>query len=294
MQRRSWALCVRALLALALVEFVAALQRPHARAQDLVRNGGTLVGVVRDTGGQGLHLVSVVVGLDRPRTTLTDSLGNFRLEGLPAGVQSVLFRRIGFAPARFALLVPVDDSINVTVELTPTSIELRTLEVAGRAVYADLQLAGFYERERQARDGAGVGRFITPEEIEQLRSLGRTTRILETAGVRLLQGDRQVYWAVGRANMILRGDMGRLLTGPCQMAAFVDGIEVDLGRYFDQFNRSSGLDGLVHPGDIRAIEVYLSASGTPQQFQSVRNAQCGAIVIWTKSGPQRRPQGERN
>ena len=281
--------------ALASIALLVMLAMP-AVGQDRPARRGSLTGLVRDTSGQPLPLVLVTVALDTPRSGLTDSAGAYRLDGIPPGVHRVTFRRIGFVPAEFSLLVDPDVGQRVTIELVAASVPIDSILITGRIVYTELAVAGFYDRMRAAREGAGVGRFITPEEMDQLRAMPRTTHVIETAGVRLLQVERGLtLWPVGRSNMILEGDPRRLLTGPCQMAVFVDGIEIDLGRYWRPDATSGGLDAFVAPADIRAIEVYHSSSGTPLQFQSVRNAQCGSIVIWTKAGPQRRaPPGSRN
>ncbi len=268
-----------------------ALLAAPAVGQDRAALRGSLVGLVRDTSGQPLPLVLVTVALETPRTGLTDSAGAYRLDGIPPGIHRVTFRRVGFVQAEFSLLVDPDESQRVTIELVAASVPIDSITVTGRTSYPDLQISGFYERSRQAREGAGVGRFITPEEMDLLRPMPRTTRVVETAGVRLLQTEGGlIQWPVGRSNMILDGGQKTFLMGPCQMAVFVDGIEVDIGTYHDVYRRrwaGPGLDAFVHPTEIRAIEIYLSASGTPVQFQSVRNAMCGSIVIWTKAGPNR-------
>ena len=221
-----------------------------AVGQDRAQRRGSLTGFVRDTSGQPLPLVLVTVALDTPRIGITDSAGAYRLDGIP-----------------------------------PASVPIDSILIIGRTIHTDLVQAGFYERERQRREGAGVGRFIMPEEMDQLRTMPKTSHILEFAGVRLLQVERGLtLWPVGKYNVILRGQPGNILTGPCQMAVFVDGMELDIGLYYI-VGSGQGLDAHVAPNDIRAIEVYHSASGTPIQFQSTRNAQCGSIVIWTKAGP---------
>ena len=256
-----------------------------AVGQDRAQRRGSLTGFVRDTSGQPLPLVLVTVALDTPRIGITDSAGAYRLDGIPPGVHRVTFRRIGFQPAEFSLLVDPDVGQRVTIELVAASVPIDSILITGRIVYTELAVAGFYERERQRREGAGVGRFIMPEEMDQLRTMPKTSHILEFAGVRLLQVERGLtLWPVGKYNVILRGQPGNILTGPCQMAVFVDGMELDIGLYYI-VGSGQGLDAHVAPNDIRAIEVYHSASGTPIQFQSTRNAQCGSIVIWTKAGP---------
>ena len=251
------------------------------------RPRGVLAGIVRDTNSQPLPLVLVTVLPDSSRTALTDSGGAYRIDGLSTGIHKVLFRRMGFIPGSFHLVAAESEERRVIVELVPAPLRLDTVTISGTAAsYPPLERSGFYDRLRAREDGAGVGRFITPEEMERLRSLTKTTHVLETAGVRLIHQERgMALWPVGTSNIVLRGRP--LLIGPCQMAVFIDGIEVDIGKYYQppapgEAGSMGGMDAYIRPQEIRAIEVYHSASGTPQQFQSVRNAQCGSIVIWTK------------
>ncbi len=268
---------------------VIALMATSAVGQERPTARGALAGVVRDTSGLPLSLVVVTVALDTPRVALTDTAGTFRLDHLPTGLHRVSFRRIGFVQAAFFLVVPPGDGPRVTVELVAAPLRLDTITVTDSLVDSDLEAVGFYERERQARVGAGVGRFVTPEEMDRLRTLPRATHVVGAAGVRLLQAEQGLtLWPVGRANMILRGVRGSIVMGPCQMAVFIDAIEVPIGTYYET-GSGGGLDAYVHPSEIKAIEVYQSASGTPVQFQSTRNAMCGSIVIWTM--PKKRTTG---
>ena len=280
---------MKALLAAAapLAISLAGLVAPVASlpAQIPPRPSGALAGIVRDTAAQPLALVLVTFPADSSRRALTDSTGAWRLEGLPAGIHRILFRRLGFVAAEFQLAVLEGQERRAVVELVPAPLQLDTVTVASTtSIHIALERTGYYDRLRQRQEGAGVGRFMTPEDIDRLRALTRTTHILESGGVRLLQSERGMsLWPVGAANIVLRGYP--LLVGPCQMAVFIDGIEVDIGKYYGEMTYGTGgLDAYIQPNEIRAIEIYQSASGTPQQFQSVRNAQCGSIVIWTKSG----------
>ena len=274
---------LKRLITASLAALLAAVSAAHSQERDRPR--GSLGGMVRDTSGAPLSLVHLTVALDSPRTAFTDTMGTFQIDGLPVGIHRVLFRRIGYFPADFQLIVLEGATRRVVVELIASPIQLDTITAATGSVHIALERTGFYERLRQARDGAGVGRFITPEDLERVRALIRTTHILETGGVRLVQNERgMTLWPVGSANILQRrSDRNTPVWGPCQMAVFIDGIEVDIGKYWDP-REGGGLDSYVQPSEIRAIEIYHSASGTPIQFQSVRNALCGSIVIWTKSG----------
>ena len=256
-------------------------------AQERPRLTGTLTGMVRDTNAQPLSLVRVRLLADTSRATWTDSLGAYRLDGVTSGLHRVQYRRLGFLAAEFTFVVLDGQESRAIIELVPTTVRLDTITVASPALTDPaLERTGFYDRLRAREEGAGVGRFITPDDMERLRSFSKTTHIVETAGVRLIHQERGMsLWPVGTSNVILRARP--LLIGPCQMAVFIDGIEVDIGKYYQppgpgEAGSTGGIDAYIRPQEIRAIEVYQSASGTPQQFQSVRNAQCGSIVIWTK------------
>lgn len=264
---------------------VAASAVEPAAGQEPPSRTGTLAGVVQDTTGQPLALVEVTVALEIPRTVRTDSAGAFRLADLPPGVHRVSFRRIGFVPAAWDLTVPAGSARTVTVLLESQPPLLDTVVVTAPEVSPGLARVGFYDRKRQRDVGAGAGTFVTPEEVERLRLLPRTTYLLEAAArVRLQSTEGGQLYPVGRSQVVISGALatGRILMGPCQMAVFIDGIEVDIGHYSGG-GRGGGLDDQIHPSNIRAIEVYHSGSTTPQQFMSTRRAGCGAIVIWSKA-----------
>ena len=252
--------------------------------QEQPRPLGALAGTVRDTSGRPIVMVRVAVSADTSRTALTDTAGAYHIDRLPPGIHRVSFRRLGFVPAEFQLLVLSGDVRRATVELVPAPLILDTVTAVGASMHIPLERSGFYDRMRQRIEGAGVGRFVTPEEVESVRSLTKSTHMLESFGVRMIQAERGLsLWPVGAANMILGSGSGVRAMGPCQMALFIDGIEIDFGKYWEG-GSVQGMDAFIQPSEIRAIEIYQSASGTPLQFQSVRNAMCGSIVIWTKSG----------
>lgn len=232
---------------------------------------GALVGSVRDSSSVGLPLVRVVVGVDTLRSTLTNEVGGFRIENVPAGVHEVHFRRLGYVPASFTLLILADQDTRVQVVLSTIALPLKPVEVSADQDRS-LELAGFYERRRQREAGAMNGTFIDPRDIAS-RPAAQVTRLLEA--IPGLTIDRQSRR--GRAVAIPRGRAFTQTGQRCQLAVFLDGWELD------PRDVANGLDFLLSPSDVAAMEVYLSASGMPDRFRSMRLLQpCGSVVIWTK------------
>ena len=103
-----------ALLSLALAVTVAA-QAPTIAGRVITPGGAPVAGAeVRVEGSES--------------GTRTDELGAFRLVNAPKGVQTVLFRRIGYLPALLAVRV-TDSADTVTVMMVPSRSSLDTVKV---------------------------------------------------------------------------------------------------------------------------------------------------------------------
>ena len=254
----------------------------------------TITGTVVDTAGQPIEMVQVVVLPDTVTRVLTDSAGRFSLRDLEPGVHQVGFRRLGFVPAQFNVVVTAGEQ-RIRVELVALTQRLDTVTVAAEAPRSPaLERTGFYERLRQSRDGAGRGFFIGPEEIEARRAVFTTQLLGAVQGVNLRpDGPRDT----GRI-MVPWGRSG------CVMAIFMDGVETR-GIYtvlrgvlpdgspprnaaearanaYNVVVSGPGLDQTVRPSMIKAIEVYNSGAITPHEFISRFDTRCGSIVIWTR------------
>jgi hypothetical protein len=240
---------------------------------------GVVGGVVTDSSLGPIALVRVSLASDSSRTHTSDSAGAFWIAGVPAGRHRLVFRRLGFVPAEFDVLVTAADTLRVRVILNPIATALPAIEVAESLLSPSLMQRGYYDRRRQREQGILSGVFIDPEEIERrrpsaltdiLQGLPGVTISRTASGGRVLLGNRVSI--DGRARTLVR----------CQFAVFIDGYELDPAQV-DGRRTSQSIDGFVNARDIRAIEVYTSPSGTPERFQSTRiNHPCGSVVIWTK------------
>jgi hypothetical protein len=149
--------------------FVVALACPlapvTAAAQDAA--SGSLVGVVRDSGGAVLPGVTVEAAspalIEKVRTVVTDGQGRYRIIDLRPGVYSVAFTLTGFSTLRreaVELTTGFAATVNATMEVG--RIE-ETITVSGAAPVVDVSNT--------------VQQLVVPREVQQALPLGKHTGI---------------------------------------------------------------------------------------------------------------------
>ncbi|HEU4629885.1 MAG TPA: carboxypeptidase-like regulatory domain-containing protein [Gemmatimonadaceae bacterium] len=241
----------------------------------------TLVGVVRDTAGLPLSGAEVRAGARQ--FTLTGEDGRFQLMGVAPDTIQLLVRRIGYKPADVILEAQAGLRVELAVKLIPAVTELGTIEVEGERMDLKLWKTGFYHRQK-----LGWGTFFDSDYLEHFG--GTISGLLyQVPGLRVARDRHGRAIALGRTFSLTGG-------GSCALNVFLDGMLI---RWADEV----GLDYLVNPEEILAVEVYprvtempavlsMYAGGTPTmggglapghvQLKGVTYADCGAIVIWTK------------
>ncbi len=197
-------------------------------------------------------------------STTTDSLGRFRLTGIPAGRRGIRVDRLGYAPLRTALEFSSADTVEIEVDLSPSSERLDAVEVVASRRGRTYAVAEF-ERRR----ATGTGEYLTADDIDRL-SRGRLSNALLTLrGISMITGNGGGVYLVGsRAS-------GRS-QGTCFTAVMLDGSWVyDGDRWQTPFNINSLL-----PNEVVAVEYYRGLSNTPVELQGTRNS-CGVVALWT-------------
>lgn len=212
----------------------------------------SLRGSVRDSSGAPIGFASIFVAGIRG---IADSSGRFHFFNLAPGSTSIFVRRLGFTPQRiaFTLVEGRADSIHLILTTLP-------FELAGINTEAPTfgRMADF---ERHRVNGQGI--YLDRAELEKRRTPRLSDVLRRVPGVRIVT-DR-----AGRTLLRMgRSSMGR----DCPPEFWIDGVRA-------QF---LGVDD-VPVSDIEALEVYRGPSGLPPEFNSrFTNAQCGAIIIWTR------------
>lgn len=198
------------------------------------------------------------------RSVTTDSVGRYELRGMPAGVSRVMVLAEPFSAINFTVEIIATERLtrDIVMDSTATGRAAQTLpsvSVAARAPVTNFRLAAF-ERRRVS----GRGQYLTEDDIVKLGAFNVADAVKGLRGV--------VYECGGGSGCFVR--MARA-PARCLPEYVVD----------DQVRNDFGL--MTPIADIVGIEVYTGPTDVPGEYAG-RNAGCGVVVIWTRSGPVRR------
>jgi hypothetical protein len=232
----------------------------RARTDTLLRGPAQLSGTVLNESGRPVTDAIVEVwhtGL----SARTDESGRFTIASLPVGTHALEVRRIGFAPHQLPVHLASRSPTSVSVVLEKPVRMLDAVKVSARTLYSRRQT------EIEQRRRRGFGHFILRDELDRSPSARVTDVLRRVPGVRVYptQGGDVVTFARGES-----------MSGPCRPTVFLDGLK--LGSAED-------LDFLATVSSLEAIEVYTSATQAPVEYWG--GAGCGALVLWTRTEPNR-------
>lgn len=189
----------------------------------------------------------------RERSTVTDSLGRFRLEGLAPGADTLRVSTLEGRSERRAVRLEAGAETEVEVELDPRVVDVGGLEVTVEGPRRT-------ELERLAgRIEEGAGQYITRDELAEHegRLSGAFRGVLGTRVAYVPGGDFRVLLTAGR--------------GECVPELFLNGT------------RQPGVPvNAYSPEEVAAVEVY-EANLVPGEFRTARARSCGAILLWTRN-----------
>lgn len=227
------------------------------------RGTARIYGTVIDRRSQSPLANVQIVHLGDGRSVTSDSLGLYQFDKLASGLVRFMVRAPRYPATTFVVaLVPGEQmERDVELELAPSTAavapQLPEVKVTAPPAlgprYAD------FERRRLT----GRGQYMTAEEIERTGAARLQQVVLNLRGVNVDCG--------GGAGCFIR-----MTRAPM--------------RCLPEYVVDERVDNMFGPAvaaqDIQALEVYAGPSDVPGEFAG-RNAGCGLIVIWTKSGPQR-------
>lgn len=244
---------LRLLCVIAMPLAAAMAQKGNGRVQGMVVDHSSGVAVVHAEivlGGAGTKVV-------------TDSLGNYLIPDVPAGIVRLIVRANGFPFTVVFLALSRGETMSRVIEIDSTSSgRVSAQPLPGVEVTAPKPpTPRFVDFER--RRLTGRGQYVVREEIERAGYSTIQDAMRGLRGVNIDCGSGS-YCAIRMARAPLR----------CGPEYIVD------ERVDNMFGPTTAIR------DIEGIEVYTGPSDVPGEFAG-RNAGCGVIVIWTRAGPSR-------
>ena len=207
----------------------------------------TVTGTVRGGAGQALADADVRIA-DGPPVAITDSSGRFTLNGLPAGTQLLIVRRLGYSSTEADVELRAGKTVTRDVQLVSVTSLDSVRVVAERNRYSEFE----YNRKSNL-----FGRFLTSAEIGRRKPTELTDLFVQLGGFAV---------SGNGADATVMSNLARQQHPDCKESnVVVDGIPRAGVNY-------------VPPSQVAGIEAYRDGTTAPAPYRS----DCGLIVIWTK------------
>lgn len=226
--------------------------------------GGVVVNKNSQVGLPGISIQLTPGG----KSTVSDSLGNFRITGIIPGAYAISFSGIGYQPKTISnLVVTSGNEVTLQVELDPQVSQLNTIVVSGR------------------KNSARVATIESPLSIQRLT----TEDIKANPGgnfdiSKVIQSLPGVGGGIGggsfRNDIIIRGG------SPSENVFYLDGIEVPIINHFSTQGSGGGPQGILNVSFIE--DVRLSTSAFDARYD---NTLSSVFQFKQKAGNTNRLQG---
>jgi|SRR5687767_3222467 len=240
---------------------------------------------VRATTAQGEPIAYANLQVNGGRRFVSDDSGRFAVPMVVVGRASLLLRRIGFEPTEMVLTSMPDTTIRVPMGAVARTLETQTVTV--RSPFARLDMWGFYKRMDEVQNGARVGYFVTPEDLELRKPQNVADAVEQFPNIRLAPIDDGKLGSDGfnhADGMMSRRKFRIEDRNGCPLTVYLDRIRIQPslagGKEVDE-----EINSLVNPGSLAGIEVYPRAVGAPAEFPPANTnstSQCGVVLMWTK------------
>jgi hypothetical protein len=174
-----------------------------------------------------------------------------------------VIHRLGYKAMSVAIQLVGADTLRMSFPLQPIVTALDTVSVIGERMTARIS-------EFELRRKAGIGHFVTAEQIDKLNAVYFADVLRTQLSVSIVTGGDGSQRAVN-----MRGMTNLMSSGPCAFQFFVDDVLLP-GR--------PNLDDLPAPSQIAGVEIYSGPATIPLQYKTTAGGSCGVILVWTKDG----------
>jgi len=236
-------------------------------------------GWIREPGSGAPVVAAEVILRQTPGTIVvtgqTSSRGFFRLQTPLPGPYTLETKALGYSETQAEDLTVVYGRLTVLdILMPPAPLELEPIVVLGEPRRFQLEVQGFYDRMDR-----GFGHFITPEDLEKWNPLDYGQLFRRVPGIQVSQlGGFGVLLTVRRPSFI-NGFV-------CTPRMYVDGAITQTARIGgDTLGIGVNPAEVVNIRDLQAVEFYSGAATVPLVWATMGNADCGTVVLWTKTGP---------
>jgi hypothetical protein len=199
------------------------------------------------------------------QATLTRANGDFVLDSLPSGTQTLEVRQLGYSPTDVPVELSMARPENVTVKMADYVPVLSEMRVTAQREKG-LSDVGFNDRKR-----SGMGYYLDSDQLKMRQTTQFSDMLRTVPGLRVVPA--------GDGTNVIQSS--RDPSGGC--VTFV----VD-GSPWQQMTPGD-LDQFVRPEEVAALEVY-SGTTAPPQFQQPGMTSCTVVVIWTERRVNRKQQ----
>lgn len=245
---------------------------------------------VRATTMDGEPIAYANLQVNGGRRHTSDDSGRFNVPITVVDRATLLLRRIGFEPTEIVLTDMPDTTIRVPMGAVARALDPQL--VTTRSPFVRLEMGGFYRRMAEVQNGARVGYFVTPEDLELRKPQNITDAVEQFPNIRLAPIDdgKLIDGGYHADGMMSRHKFRIEDRNGCPFTVYLDRVRIQPSMVQGQ-QADEGINNFVTPSSVAGIEVYPRAMGAPPEFPvadikpkpgRLTIAQCGVVVIWTK------------
>lgn len=245
-------------LTVAATRIAATVPDTGGRTKQAYIGRARLAGTVMNKAGQ--PVLGARVGVEgATAAAITGRRGEFVLDSLPSGTQTVEVRKLGYGPTEKSVELAAAIPASVTVVMNDYELPAVRVDAERETALSNL---GF-----TARKQAGFGYFLDGDKIRN--EAAHFSDVVRQAPMLRLNPTSNGKYVISSAR---DPNMG------C-VTYVVDGSP------FKELSPGD-IDDYLQPAELRAVEIY-NPSSAPLQFEKSGQTKCVTVVIWTVRGLNR-------